>query len=170
MIGRGSRIWKDKTTFDVIDLGNNAVRFGLWEHGADWQKIFRSPDYFLSNIISDEEIERRFKYVMPDEIRSCFSKTETVTFDVKKENARVVAEGLRTSVILETSIQQHTDMIVENSKDFAHALALVRLLNDDIADRVRRYCYCICKSTKNYRDWVQEDYKKKLKSSVMKRM
>ncbi len=170
MIGRGSRIWKNKTSFDVIDLGNNAVRFGLWEQGADWQKIFRSPDYFLSNIISDEEIERRFKYVMPDEIRECFSKTETVTFDVKKENARVVAAGLRTSVILDTSIQQHTDMIVENSKDFAHALALVRLLNDDIADRVRRYCYCICKSTKNYRDWVQEDYKKKLKASVMKRM
>lgn len=38
MIGRGSRIYKDKTTFDVIDLGNNFHRFGAWGEDLDWQK------------------------------------------------------------------------------------------------------------------------------------
>jgi superfamily II DNA or RNA helicase len=30
MIGRGSRIFGEKKEFNVIDLGNNAKRFGLW--------------------------------------------------------------------------------------------------------------------------------------------
>ena len=30
MIGRGSRILKEKNTFKVIDLGNNCYRFGPW--------------------------------------------------------------------------------------------------------------------------------------------
>ena len=33
MIGRGSRVFKNKSNFTVIDLGNNFYRFGPW--GAD---------------------------------------------------------------------------------------------------------------------------------------
>jgi len=42
MIGRGSRVLDNKKTFDVVDLGNNAARFGLWDSEIDWQKIFRN--------------------------------------------------------------------------------------------------------------------------------
>lgn len=38
MIGRGSRIFGDKNTFDVVDLGNNFYRFGPWGADLDWQK------------------------------------------------------------------------------------------------------------------------------------
>ena len=41
-----------------------------------------------------------------------------------------------------------------------------RLLDADIEDRVRRYCYQICKSTKNFKAWVEEDYKQKLRRSI----
>lgn len=169
MIGRGSRVIPGKQTFDVIDLGNNVARFGLWSDAVDWGKIFRSPDYFLDNLITDEDIERNFKYTMPPEVRERFSKSESIEFDVNKENQIVISKGLRTSTILEKSIEQHTQMVLENSDDFGEALELYRLLESDIADRIRRYCYCICKSTRNYRDWVREDYKKKLKANILKK-
>lgn len=170
MIGRGSRIIPGKSTFDVIDLGNNAARFGLWSSPVDWQKIFRSPDYYLDNMISDEAIERRFKYTMPDEVRKKFSKSADVEFDIDKESKYVIENGLKSATVLEKSIEQHTKIIVENSETFVEALSLVRLLDADIADRVRRYCYYISKSTQNFKDWVQEDYKKRLKASLSRRL
>lgn len=166
MIGRGSRVIGEKNTFQVVDLGNNAARFGLWSADVDWQKIFRSPQYFLQNIITDEEIERNFKYVMPDEIRERFNKTEDVYFDIKEENKRVVAAGLKTSTVLDRAIEQHANMVFENSADYGEALELVRLLNENIMDRIRRYCYCICNSTKNFRDWAKDDYTRKLKRQI----
>ena len=57
MIGRGSRIHGDKTKFIVIDLGNNAVRFGPWSQPVDWQHIFKNPDFYLENLRNDEDIE-----------------------------------------------------------------------------------------------------------------
>jgi hypothetical protein len=36
MIGRGSRKLANKDTFNVIDLGNNAARFGLWSEPVNW--------------------------------------------------------------------------------------------------------------------------------------
>lgn len=167
MIGRGSRILPNKPNFDVIDLGNNLARFGLWSAEVNWQKIFRSPHYFLENIISDDEIERKFKYIMPDELRARFPNSETVEFDISAENQRVITAGLKTSVILERSLEQHLQMILDNTEDFPEALALVKLLEDDIADRIRRYSYCITNSTRNYREWVFQDYKKKLRTRLI---
>ncbi len=167
MIGRGSRYLPNKGTFDVLDLGNNAARFGMWENEVDWQRIFRNPNQFLENLVTDEDIERNFVYRMPEEIRKEFSKTENVDFDIKKESDKVKLEGLRSFTVLERAIDQHLEMLVENSDDLLDALGKFRLLNEDIHDRVRRYCYYICKSTKNYREWAQEEYKSKLKKKVM---
>ena len=80
MIGRGSRILKDKSTFDVIDLGNNFHRFGPWGADLDWQRIFRSPNYYLDNLMDDEELESYFIYEMPEELRAAFSKSERCLF------------------------------------------------------------------------------------------
>jgi len=166
MIGRGSRFMKQKPNFDVIDLGNNAARFGLWADEVDWQKIFTNPDLFLESIRTDDEIERAFKYIMPDELKAQFTKTEKLEFDVAAEYKKVTADGKRSSVVMDISIEHHANMIVDNSESFPVALAKIRLLEHDIADRVRRYCYCISNSTRNYREWVLDDYKKKLKAKV----
>ena len=46
--------------------------------------------------------------------------------------------------------------------DYFEAMELAKLLDEDIKYRVKRYSYCICKSTDNYVFWLQEDYKRKL--------
>ncbi|MFC5045654.1 DEAD/DEAH box helicase [Aquimarina hainanensis] len=166
MIGRGSRILTDKSEFTIIDLGNNTARFGLWNANVDWQLIFRSPDFYYENLIGDEEIERNFKYVFPEEIRKKFGNSVDIEFDIESEYAKTKRFGLRSKSVLDKSIEQHAKMCAENSEDVFDARILSKLLDKDIEYRVRRYSYCISKSTKNYRDWLQEDYERKLRSRI----
>ena len=63
---------KEQKFFEVIDLGNN-FRFGEWGSEINWQRIFKNPMNYLDSIISDEEIEGRFRYEMPDELKKMFS-------------------------------------------------------------------------------------------------
>ncbi|MFD0975541.1 DEAD/DEAH box helicase [Salinimicrobium gaetbulicola] len=166
MIGRGSRVLPGKEDFTVIDLGNNAARFGLWSAPVDWRQIFRSPDYFLENLVSDEEIEQNFRYEMPAELRKQFAKSENVAFDVEAEYDDIISKGLKSKTVLERSLEQHCQMCVENSEDVFDARILAKELEEDIAYRIRRYSYCISNSTKNYRDWLKEDYMRKLRLKI----
>ncbi|MFK5957481.1 MAG: DEAD/DEAH box helicase [Lutibacter sp.] len=163
MIGRGSRILKDKPTFSVIDLGNNIHRFGEWGADLDWQKIFRAPNYYLDKIISDEELESNFKYEMPVELRAEFSKSEEVHFDIKKFYTTSISSGESSKVVLEQSIIQHAKICIENSEDVYDAYELSKKLGDDIDYRVDRYAKCICRSTHNFVTWLKDDYKTKLR-------
>ena len=163
MIGRGSRILKDKPTFSVIDLGNNMHRFGDWGADLDWQKIFRSPNYYLDKIISDEELESNFKYEMPAELRSEFSNSEEVQFDIKKIYTDSISNGESSKVVLEKSIIQHAKICIENSEDVYDAFELSKQLSDDIDYRIDRYAKCICRSTHNFVTWLKDDYKTKLR-------
>ena len=166
MIGRGSRVLPGKDEFTVIDLGNNAARFGLWSAPVDWKQIFRSPDYFLENLVSDEEIEQNFRYEMPEELRKKFYKSKDVSFDVDEEYDNVIKRGLKSKTVLERSMEQHCQMCVENSEDVFDARLLAKELEEDIAYRIRKYSYCISNSTKNYRDWLKEDYMRKLRMKI----
>jgi len=166
MIGRGSRKLPHKDIFNVIDLGNNAARFGMWDAPVDWQQIFKNPDYFLENITGDEEIEREFKYKMPEEVRELFKNSENIEFDIKKAYNEAVNNGQKSKAVLEESVNQHAQMCAENSEDVFDARILARELKDDIRDRVKRYSYCIINNTKNYRDWLFEDYNRKLRSKI----
>ncbi len=165
MIGRGSRVLPSKSEFTVIDLGNNFARFGPWESEIDWQKIFKSPDFYINNLISDEEIEKQFRYKMSEELRARFKNTLDIEFDVKRIYKQVMSEGSKSKVVLEKSIAQHSQMCVENSEDVFDARELAKLLKDDIEYRIRQYCFCIINNTKNYKDWLQEDYMRKLRLS-----
>lgn len=166
MIGRGSRVLPNKDNFIVIDLGNNVARFGLWDSWVDWQEIFKLPEFYLENVRSDDEIEKHFKYEMPAEIREKFGKTENVDFDINQEYDCVTKEGLRSKTVLERSVEQHARMCIENSEDMLEARSLARLLGEDIQYRVKRYSYCICKSSDNYIKWLQEDYKENLRLAL----
>ncbi|PZD79318.1 DEAD/DEAH box helicase [Mesonia sp. K7] len=166
MIGRGSRKIPNKDTFKVIDLGNNMARFGLWDAPVDWQLIFSNPDYFLENIRGDEEIEQEFTYKMPQEVRELFKNSEDISFDIKKKYNQAVNNGEKSKAVLEESIEQHAQMCVENSEDVFDARILAQELKDDIRDRVKRYSYCIINNTKNYRDWLFEDYCRKLRFRI----
>ncbi len=166
MIGRGSRRLKDKSEFNVIDLGNNLARFGPWDAPVDWQLIFRNPDYFLENLVSDEEIESHFKYRMPEEVRELFKNSEDISFNIKKRYDETVNNGEKSKLVLDESVEQHARMCYENSEDVFDARILARELKDDIYDRVFQYSKCIINNTKNYRDWLVEDYERKLRSRI----
>lgn len=166
MIGRGSRRMSNKEEFNIIDLGNNAARFGYWDEPLDWQFIFENPDYFLENMTSDEDIEKRFVYEMPDEVRKMFKNSTDITFDIKGEYDKAINNGRKSKEILEASIEQHARMCQENSEDVFDARILARELEDDIRDRIRRYSYCIINNTKNYREWLYTDYTHKLRLKI----
>jgi len=168
MIGRGSRYLPNKQEFNVIDMGNNVARFGLWNAGIDWQEIFHFPDFYLENIKNDEEIEREFVYEMPPDLRAEFSKSTDIDFDIKAEYKMSFANGEKSKLVLEKSIEQHAKICVENSEDVFDARILAKKLKEEIQYRVRQYSYCIMNNTKNYKEWLEEDYERKLRSKISK--
>lgn len=168
MIGRGSRYLPQKESFNVIDMGNNVARFGLWNAGIDWQEIFHFPDFYLENIKNDEEIEREFVYEMPADLRAEFKNSTDIDFDIKEEYKKSFANGEKSKLVLEKSIEQHAKICVENSEDVFDARILAKKLKEEIKYRVRQYSYCIMNNTKNYKEWLEEDYERKLRSKISK--
>jgi superfamily II DNA or RNA helicase len=169
MIGRGSRVLPNKKEFNVVDMGNNIARFGMWEAPIDWQEIFHFPDFFLENIKNDEDIEREFVYEMPKALRAKFSKSKNIEYDVKAEYKRIFALGQRSKIVLENSIEQHAQICLENAEDVFEARILAKQLQEEIQFRVRQYSYCIMNNTKNYKEWLEEDYERKLRSNISKK-
>ena len=164
MIGRGSRILNDKDKFTVVDLGNNFHRFGPWGAKLDWQRMFKSPDFYLDALLSDEEIESHFKYELTPEIRKEFANSTDIYFDIKRVYRDTIAAGESPKKVLVKSMEHHAKMCVENSEDLWDALGLAKMLKDEIDDRIVRYTKCISKSTHNFVTWLKDDYKKKLHS------
>jgi superfamily II DNA or RNA helicase len=168
MIGRGSRVIPGKSTFTVIDLGNNLSRFGLWEDEVDWAAVFRNPEAYLLNLRSDEEIELQYRYEMPDELRAKFSKSEVIDFDVKEAHKEALRQKQRPKIVIENSIEQHVKICVENSSDIEGALELAHLLKEEIDFRVRVYTRCLGKASQSYVAWLQDDYYRKLKQKIVR--
>src|SRR5690554_3593568 len=166
MIGRGSRILPTKKEFTVIDLGNNLHRFGLWESPVDWYHIFQSPHQYYDDLKSDEIIERQFIYQMPDDIREKFSKSEDISYDVEGEYKKAMTFGEHSKIVIEKSIDQHVRMCIENTDDMWDALDLAELLEDDIRDRIKHYSYNTIRTTRNYLNWLEEDYKRRLNTKI----
>src|SRR5690606_13895486 len=162
MIGRGSRKIPGKDSFIIIDLGNNAARFGLWHEPVDWQHIFKYPEMYLESIRDDAEIEMHFKYNMPPEVRAKFAKTAVVEFDVEEEYKKAMKQNLRLKTVFEKSLDQHAIMCVENAEDIPQAKLLAKLLEPDIEWRMKCYAAGLSHCSKNYREWLIEDYKTKL--------
>lgn len=164
MVGRGSRILNNKSIFKIIDLGNNLYRFGPWGADLDWQLIFKSPNWYADRIKSDEAIESNFKHELSEEVQEEFSKSEDTYFDIRKTYKDAVDAGESSKVVLERSIEQHAKICIENSEDVYDAIALAKLLKDDINQRIEIYAKCISKSTHNFITWLKDDYQKKLNS------
>ncbi|MBS7786866.1 DEAD/DEAH box helicase [Flavobacterium sp. CYK-55] len=169
MIGRGSRKLQNKDEFTVIDLGNNAARFGLWSDPVNWQHIFKAPELYLESLRDDAEIEHNFRYQMPPELRAKFAKTAVIDFDVEEEHKKAIAANLRSKVVIEKSLEQHALMCVENTTDINSARILAKLLGDDIESRMRKYASCLSHCSKNYKEWLIEDYKQKLSLLIGKK-
>ena len=77
----------------------------------------------------------------------------------------VTREGLRPKEAIKRSMDQHVAMI-QASEDYWDAVELVDLLVDDVKFRVKQYAKCIAKATPNYRNWLEEEYTRNLKTAL----
>jgi len=169
MIGRGSRVTANKKDFTVIDLGNNLNRFGLWDAPVDWMGIFKNPELYLADIRSDEDIERNYRYEMPEELRNRFHNSKTIDMDIKAEHQEAISNHERPKVVIERSLEQHIKMCLDNSNEIEDALVLADLLKEEIEFRVRVYSRCLSKTSESYVKWLQDDYKRKLKFTLIRK-
>ena len=128
----------------------------------NWEHIFRYPDMHLNSIRSDEEIQREFRYKMPQELRDRFKRSLNIDFDIAEAYERCLKRGDRPKVVIEESIDQHVSMCIENSEDLWGARALASLLDGEIEYRARKYSHCLAKTTPSYVKWLQEEYMRKL--------
>jgi superfamily II DNA or RNA helicase len=167
MIGRGSRNLPNKKTFSIIDLGNNTDRFGDWKAPVDWQSVFDHPEAFYEMLHSQTEAEA---HAIPSELRAKFPNSLLVAFDVQQAYQDALAAGEKPKIVIRDSIRQHAQMCLENADMISDALALTDELDKEIAWRVKLYGKCLGKVTKNYTDWLQEDYKTKLRTMVQRLM
>lgn len=164
MIGRGSRVVKGKDHFSIIDLGNNALRLGYWQDYIDWMDVFRSPIKYIERDFEKEVDEKA--YVLPDEIKERFSNSDhDEEFDTMAVYKYFVKQGSKPKHVVDESMENHFQMIMDNTMHYNEALELLTLLNEDIRHRLRVYTKCI-NGSDNYATWLIEEYTEKLKRKL----
>jgi superfamily II DNA or RNA helicase len=167
MIGRGSRIIPGKKQFKIIDLGNNARRFGLWAQPIDWGHVFVAPHMYLEHRYKDEwnyEMER--DYDMPEEIKARFLNSESGEFMVRDKYMNCVKKGLKPQVVMDDSLEEHFGKIKDNASCFEEGTELLQLLQEEIKYRVKQFTKCI-NATQNYADWQYQNYMSRLRRKVV---
>ena len=167
MIGRGARSLPKKKKFSIIDLGNNTDRFGEWNAPLDWQAVFENPEAYNESIKSQTSYEM---HNMPSEMRSKFPNSPQISFDIQKAHQAAIEKQQKPRVVIRDSIRQHAFMCVDNSETTPEALNLVKELSAEIDWRVKQYGKCLGKVTKNYTEWLREDYETKLTILIRKLM
>ncbi|KAA5535133.1 DEAD/DEAH box helicase [Taibaiella lutea] len=167
MIGRGARVLFNKKAFSVIDLGNNTERFGNWDAPLDWSYIFENPQAYYDSIGATANGE---SHHIPSDFRSLFPKSLELAFDVQKAYQDAVVQNQKPKIVMRDSIRQHARMCAENSDSVIAAIQLAEQLDKEINWRVKQYTICQGNVTKNYREWLQDDYKSKLKILIAKIM
>ncbi|MFP9100862.1 DEAD/DEAH box helicase [Flavobacterium sp. RHBU_24] len=167
MIGRGSRRLPQKKTFNIIDLGNNTDRFGEWNAPVDWKYVFANPEQYHESMNSHTEYE---SHGIPAQVRSKFPNTLEVLFDVQEAHRLALENGLKPKIVIRDSLRQHALMCADNAETITDALHLSDELDKEINWRIKQYAKCLGKVTKNYTDWLQDDYRAKLRILIQKIM
>lgn len=166
MIGRGSRVGKNKKRFQIIDLGNNLRRFGYWQTEIDWRHVFREPHLYLENRYKDNwDYEMDFTYELPPEVRERFINSSYEAYSVKDKYQEYIKKGIKPSTVLEESLHDHYERIIGNASEKEEALELYELLKDEIKHRLKQYCKCI-NATDNYYLWQYQQYTSRLKKMI----
>lgn len=170
MIGRGSRRTKDKKHFNIIDLGDNARRLGLWQEYIDWSEIFVNPWKYIEYLNQKEqELNETPVYFLPDEIKEEFPNTasEDFAFDIVTKYDYCIQRGMSTTGIVDECLQHHLQIILDNAdEDLFMAFDLLKMLDMEIQFRLKLYTSCMAKTTNNYFAWLYDNYIKKLKGKL----
>lgn len=167
MIGRGSRVLPHKKQFKIVDLGNNARRFNLWQFPIDWKHVFVAPHLYLEQRYKDEwDYEMENDYQMPDEIKERFLNSSAEAFIVRERYLMCLRKGLKPQTVLEQSLEDHFGRIKDNAADFDEAFELFNLLSEEVKYRVKQFAKCI-NATNNYIDYQTQTYNSKLRRRLM---
>jgi superfamily II DNA or RNA helicase len=167
MIGRGSRRLPQKKTFSIIDLGNNTERFGEWDAPVDWKYIFENPEAYCESI--QNQCSRDVHHI-PSDMRSKFPNSLEIGFDIQQAYHNALENHQKAKTVIVASIAQHASMCADNSNTIVEALSLAEELDKEINWRVKQYGKCLGKVTKNYLEWLQNDYKAQLKILIEKKI
>jgi superfamily II DNA or RNA helicase len=168
MIGRGSRKLENKSSFQVIDLGNNVRRFGYWQEYIDWQDAFNYPDRFLEARLSEED-DMMFEaaYELPRNLKEKLKSPGLLEeFSMKKVYDDCIDAGKKGKEAVEVSLDNHFAVVKENSEDMYDGLMLLDELQDDIERRLKHYTKCITKATDSYLNWLKETYNRQLSQRI----
>jgi superfamily II DNA or RNA helicase len=167
MVGRGSRRLPQKKTFTIIDLGNNIDRFGNWNAEIDWKLVFENPEAYYASLHTQTSYE---SHQIPSDMRVRFPNSLEISFDVQAAHQAALESGQKAKIVIRDSIRQHALMCVDNSDSVTEALELVTELTREIDWRIKQYAKCLGKVTKNYTEWLKEDYVAKLQQLIKKIM
>jgi superfamily II DNA or RNA helicase len=167
MIGRASRMLPRKKTFTIIDIGNNAERFGPWVEEPDWKEVFEEPEKWSTHQ-KKEAGPSVTSASMKGQLRARFANTLETGFDFEGAFADAAETGMKSKEILQAAIRQHAIMCIENAASATEALELAEALKPEITYRVHKYTALIEKATKNYRDWLEGDYAERLRTMLTK--
>ena len=167
MIGRAARRLPQKKTFCMIDLGNNTDRFGKWDEPIDWKHVFENPEAYHEMLNTKTSYEA---HQMPSDMRNMFPNSREISFDIQAAHQTALEQGQKAKIVIRDSIRQHALMCVDNSDSVTEALELTKELTKEIEWRIKQYGKCLGKVTKNYTDWLREDYNNRLNKLVQKLM
>ncbi len=164
MVGRGSRKMANKKTFTLIDLGNNVSRFGHWEEMVDWEFIFKNPERYAQQL--QLQLSQSKTQNISPELRQKFPNSLETGFDLEAAFFEADKNQEPHKNVIRESVRQHAQMCIENSESISEALKLADALQPEIVKRVKSYAALLEKSTKSYRDWLLEDYNRRLQGLI----
>ena len=169
MIGRGSRRLPTKKTFSIIDLGNNVERFGEWSEPVDWKYVFEHPKEFAEQLqFNGGGNSAVHSHAVSAEVRAMFPNSLELTFDIEGAYIDAISNHQKPKTILQLSIRQQAQLCLENSETLTHALQLADALKPETEWRVKQYVKCLENASKNYKDWLIEDYNNRLRIFIEK--
>jgi superfamily II DNA or RNA helicase len=165
MIGRGSRVTREKNRFQIIDLGNNVQRLGLWQDYINWTDIFKHPEKYFERIDErDGSLMRDYHYERSASVIARFALNGPEDdFDMKEVYHRMSSQGERPKKAIDLSIENHAVQIAKNAANEEEANELYELLSDEVEYRCRLYCNCLHSATESYFEWLADTYRRKLK-------
>lgn len=167
MIGRGSRKLPNKSSFKLIDLGNNVRRFGYWQDYLNWQDAFRFPDRFLESRLSElDDLEFEVEFEFPRNIKDRIDTVKLESFNLRDIYYECLDNGLKGKEAVDLSLESHFEVIKEAATDYFDGLDLMEALQEHIEHRLKQYTKCISKSTPNYFKYLMETYNRQLRSKL----
>ncbi|WP_264538513.1 DEAD/DEAH box helicase [Flavobacterium sp. N1736] len=170
MVGRGSRKLPSKKTFTITDLGNNIQRFGEWQEPVDWNYAFKNPEAFAKQIHyqatgGGSSVQ---SHALSAELRAQFPNTLEMTFDIEGHYQEAIDMDKKPKTVIQQSIRQQAKMCMDNAETLTQATALAEVLNPEVEWRVKQYVKCLDNASKNYKEWLIEDYQNRLKGLIIK--